>query len=56
MKKVLSIIIAMFIITLNSKNPNILNYEQTIQNKYATWEQELQAWESELRERERNME
>ncbi len=49
-------VIAMFAITLNSENPNILNYEQTIQNKYATWEQELQQWESELRERERAQE
>lgn len=46
-------IVAMFAITLNSDNPNMLNYEQAIQNRYAAWEQELTEWEAELRERDR---
>lgn len=46
-------VVAMFIITLTSDNPNMLNYERTLQNRYATWEQELVEWESELREWER---
>ena len=46
-------IVAMFAITLNSDNPNMLNYEQALINKYSAWEQELTEWESELRERDR---
>ncbi len=46
-------IVAMFAITLNSDNPNMLNYEQAIQNRYAAWEQELTEWEAELRERDK---
>ena len=34
-------IIAMFIITLNSDQPNVLNFERNLLNKYATWEQDL---------------
>lgn len=49
-------IVAMFAITLNSDNPNMLNYEQAIQNKYSAWEQELTEWEAELRERDREAE
>lgn len=49
-------IVAMFAITLNSDNPNMLNYEQAIQNKYSAWEQELTEWEAELRERDRGAE
>jgi hypothetical protein len=31
---------AMFAISLNSENPNIVNYEKNINNKYASWEEE----------------
>lgn len=48
-------IIAMFIITLNSDQPNILNYERNLQNKYATWEQELTQREQTVREKEREL-
>ena len=48
-------IIAMFIITLNSDQPNILNYERSLQNKYATWEQELTRREQTIREKEREL-
>ncbi len=46
-------IIAMFVITLNSDQPNILNYERNLQNKYASWEQELTRREQTVREKER---
>lgn len=46
-------VIAMFVITLKSDNPNILNYETNITNKYSYWEQELSEKEQALRERER---
>lgn len=48
-------VIAMFVITLKSDNPNILNYERTIQNRYAAWEQELTERENRVREREREL-
>ncbi len=53
------IIIAMFVITVKSDNPNILNYERVLQDKYAGWaedladkEEELRKWERELEKRE----
>lgn len=45
-------VIAMFIITLNADNPNILNYETAIQNKYASWEEEIRSREDAVREKE----
>ena len=48
-------IIAMFIITLNSDQTNILNYERNLQNKYASWEQELTQREQTVREKEREL-
>ncbi len=49
-------VIAMFTITMKSENPNILNYETAIQNKYAAWEQELSEREKKVREKEMEME
>lgn len=46
---------AMFYIALTSDNPNILNYENNLQNKYAQWEQELTERENAVREKERNL-
>lgn len=46
-------VIAMFVITLTSNNPNILNYENKLVDKYASWEQELKEREGVIRERER---
>lgn len=48
-------VIAMFYIAMTSDNPNILNYENNLQNKYAQWEQELTERENVLREKERNL-
>ncbi len=36
-------------------NPNILNYEVTIQNRYAQWQQELQSEEESLKAREHEL-
>ena len=47
--------IAMFVISLNSDNPNIINYKQAITDQYATWEQELTERERQIREREREL-
>lgn len=48
-------IIAMFTITLKSDNPNVLNYEKAITNKYAAWEQELTEREQRIREKEKEL-
>lgn len=46
------LVIAMFAITLNSKNPNIINYRKQILNEYASWEQELTERERAVKEKE----
>ena len=48
-------VIAMFVITLKSDNPNIINYEKALVNKYASWEQELSEREKVVREKEREL-
>ena len=51
----LLIIIGMFVINATSQNPTILNYEEKIVEKYASWEEELDAREQELNEREQKL-
>lgn len=46
---------AMFAIALNAKNPNMLNYEKALVNKYSEWEQELSTREAAIREKEKEM-
>lgn len=46
------VVIAMFAITLTSQHPNILNYEEKLQNKYAAWEQELSSREQQVQKKE----
>lgn len=47
---VLIIVVAiMFAIALSSSNPNIINYERVLQDKYAGWAQELSSREEALR-------
>lgn len=48
-------VIAMFAIALNANQPNILNYEKKITNRYAAWEQELTEREQMIREKEREL-
>ncbi len=45
-------IMAMFVITLNADEPNVLNYERALQDKYASWEQQLTEREQAVRARE----
>ncbi len=52
----LLMVAAMFYITLQSDNPNMLNYEKALTNKYASWEQELREREKKIRETEREYE
>lgn len=49
------LIIAMFVITLKSDNPNILNYEKAVVNEYAAWEQELTEREKTVRKKEKEL-
>ncbi len=46
------LVLAMFVITLKSENPNILNYRRAIENEYAAWEQELTEREKLVRQKE----
>lgn len=46
---------AMFSISLRSDNPNIINYEANLQNKYSAWEQELTQKDQTLREKEKEL-
>lgn len=46
------LVAAMFLIALNSDNPNVLNYRKAITNEYASWEQELTNREKAVREKE----
>lgn len=43
-------IVGMFIVSMTSSNPTILNYEAKLLDKYASWEQELTEREQEIRE------
>lgn len=48
-------IISMFCISFLSDNPNIVNYERVITDKYAAWDQELTEREQVIREKEREL-
>ena len=45
-------VIGMFFIAKTGDNPNVINYEVAIQDKYAAWEQDLTERESVIREKE----
>lgn len=51
----LILVFFMFFIAVESDNPNILNYENAINNRYASWEQELNEREKVIREKEREL-
>ena len=42
------VIAAMIYITLHSSNANVINYEVNLQDKYASWQEELQSQEESL--------
>lgn len=48
-------VIVMFTIAVSSDNPNILNYEKAVTNKYSAWEQELSQREAAVREKEKEL-
>ena len=49
------LVITMFVITMESDNPYILNYKKQILNEYASWEQELTERENRVREKEQEL-
>ena len=51
----LIMVLLMFWISTTGSNPNILNYEHALQNKYSQWEQELSERENAVREKEREL-
>lgn len=46
------LVIGMFFIAKTGDNPNVINYEKAVQDKYATWEQQLTERENVIREKE----
>ena len=48
-------ICAMFVISFVSDHPNIFNYERALQDRYASWEQDLAAREQAVRDKEREL-
>ncbi len=46
------VIIIMIVISLTSSNPNIINYERKLQDKYAVWQEQLEQQEESLKARE----
>ena len=48
-------ICAMFVISISSDQPNIYNYERLLQDRYASWEQDLSQRELIVREKEREL-
>lgn len=49
----LALVALMFYISVTSSNPNIINYERAIQNRYAAWEDELESREQAVRAKEK---
>ena len=51
----IAVLIAMFVILRTGTNTNIINYEISIQDKYASWQQELESKEAELKQKESDL-
>lgn len=49
-------IIALFVITINGENVNIINYRYKIENEYSQWQKQLEEREAAVRDRERALE
>lgn len=49
------LVLLMFYIAIDSDNPNVINYEHAVTNKYAEWEQELTEREKAVREKEKEL-
>ena len=51
----IAMVIAMFILTLTSDSPNVVNYRTKLEDEYASWEQQLTEREQDLRKREQEV-
>lgn len=49
----LVLVIVMFVISTTGSSPTVVNYERTIQNRYAEWERQLSEREQVIREKEK---
>lgn len=49
------IIIVMIAITATSSNPNILNYETKLQDKYSSWQEELDRRQKVIEQKEKEL-
>lgn len=49
------VVIGMIMVTLTSDNPNIINYENKLVDKYAQWQQELEEREQTVSEKEKEL-
>lgn len=49
------LVAGMFFVAMTGNNPNILNYQNAVLNKYASWEQELTEREQAVREKEQEL-
>lgn len=49
------VVVVMIIIASTGNNTTILNYEENLQNRYSSWEKELQSKEAVLRELEQSL-
>ncbi len=49
-------VIAMFVISLQAENPNMINYRTAILNQYSEWEQELNEREAAVKQKELELE
>lgn len=50
------VVIGMLVVAMTSDQPNIINYENKLVDKYAQWQQELEEREKTIREREQELE
>ena len=48
-------LIAMFFILKTGSNSNVINYEVNVQNKYSSWQTELESKEAKLKEKEKEL-
>lgn len=49
------VVVGMLIVTMTSDQPNIINYENKLVDKYAQWQQELEEREQTVREKEQEL-
>jgi predicted PurR-regulated permease PerM len=51
----LGAVVFMFVITITSDSPTILNYKTKLENEYASWDEDLQKREDEVKHKEEEL-